>query len=89
MVARCNRLVGRDVVSFDAFNHRLDPRFIRVVRKRVIGPGARSSGHRLIQRDRVGRQLSADDVLLPAGGRLSTLRGRMSQPEAATRTREG
>jgi hypothetical protein len=82
MVARRNRFEGKDAVMFNAFKGRFEPRFIGVFRQLVICHGARSFEHRFIKRGRMGQQLSADDMSIPADGRVPTLSGRRGVREA-------
>jgi hypothetical protein len=54
---------------FSASISRLEPRVIMVFRQLVISQGARPFEHRFIMRGRMGLQLSADDMSIPADGR--------------------
>lgn len=61
--AASNRFDGQDVVLFNTFNSKFEPRFIDEFRELVMGQGARNFRHVFVKRGRMGRQISTDTMV--------------------------
>lgn len=58
-----NRFDGQDVVLFNTYNSEFGQDYIESFRQKVLSKGANSFRHRAVLRGRMGRQLSAEEML--------------------------